>query len=409
MKPDVNPSSLKTLKMKNRREVLELVRRASPISIADISEQTSLSKATVTNILEHYRKMGLVAAEKAGAGEERGKRPQIFTINPDYKYLFCAKVDGYFILATLTDIRGKVFSSHTSYYDKRLELPQMIQSVSDVFRTLIEREGKDAKDCLAIVAGLPGIIDPETGVCFLSPQFLSWGKNINLKKMLADTVPENIPVYIDNWVHYYGRGEATVAPERRFMLISTVVVEGVNGAFMVDGKYHRGPNCLASELGHLIVDTTPEAEVCLCGGKGCFEPAVAPKRMLERIHKRIKAYADSQLYDKFHQTGAVTFVDVCAAANSGDEFARSELSVSARHFGIAIRNIMQTCDPETVVIEGAYATAGGFFLDEVRTAIPRTSLLELDKTVEVRYSTLGEYGAIIGAAQSALDLFFAEA
>lgn len=409
MKPDINPNSLNGLKRNNRREVLDLVRRSSPISIADIAGRTSLSKVTVTKILDHYRRMGLIAVSKAGAGEERGKRPQIFAVNPNYKFLFCVKMDGYSMLATLTDIQGKVFASHTALYDKRIELPQLIRGIADAFHMLVEREGRAVENCLAIVAGLHGVIDPESGVCFLSPQFIGWGKNIPLRDMLAAVLPPGVRIYVDNWGHYYGRGEATLVPPgvRRFMLITTEK-EGVNGAFMEDGKYQRGLNCLASEIGHMIVDTSSAAEICQCGGKGCLEASVSPRRMLDRVHKRLRRHPESPLRDTARREGRFTLKDVGAAADAGDELARSEFAAVARHFAVAIRNIMQTNDPELVVFEGEYVDAGAFFLDEVRAAIPRTSLLELDKTVQVHYSTLGQFGAIIGAAQFALDLFFAE-
>lgn len=385
---DAGTNSLNTLKRKNRREVLELVRFASPISIADIAARTTLSKVTITKILDHYRDMGLVDAAKADAGEERGKRPQIFTVNPSYRYMYCVIIDGYTMLATLADVTGKIFASHTAIYDQRIELAQMIKSVADAFHMLVQREGRKVEQCLALVAGLHGIIDPDSGVCFLSPQFPGWGKDIPLKNMLKDLLPPGIPIHLDNGVHFYGRGEVSIAPASvtRLMSISSEI-EGINGALMVDGKLYRGHNCLAGEIGHMIVDTNPDAEICQCGGKGCFEASVSPRRMAERL-------------------GAKSFDDVLAAAGAGEKDAWAELAGAARHFAVAIRNIMQLCDPEAVIIHGEYAKAGDRFLEEIRTQLGRTSLVNLDKTVELSYSRLGQYGAIIGAANFALDIFF---
>lgn len=402
-------NSLNSLKLKNRRDVLELIRHASPMSIAEIADRTSLSKVTATKILEHYIRSGLVvAAGKAQTGEERGKPPVMYALDPNHKFIYCVKMDGYNILATLTNLRGKVFASHTTLYDQRIELDQLIQSVGDAFAMLVQREGLDAADCLAAVAGLHGILDPESGVCFLSPQFPGWGRDIPMRDLLARHLPD-MPIYVDNWVHYFGRGEASAMaePVGRFFLISSEI-EGINGALMVDGKLYRGHGCLSGEIGHMILDTTPGAEVCQCGGKGCFEAAVSPRRLTARVAKLAAKRPDSALHPA-NRTTPVAFHDIMKAADDGDGLARDEARRIARFFAIAIRNIMQTCDPALVIIQGEYAAAGRFFIDEVRSQVPQTSLVGMRSTLRIEYSKLGQYGSILGAANHAADIFFANA
>ncbi|MCD8349964.1 MAG: ROK family protein, partial [Planctomycetaceae bacterium] len=105
----------------------------------------------------------------------------------------------------------------------------------------------------------------------------------------------------------------------------------------------------------------------------------------------------------------VSFQAIADAADAGDEMAREALRESARFFAIGIRNLMQSFDPELVLIQGEYAVAGRFFLEELRSRIPQTSLLGLGKCPRVEYSKLGPYGAIVGAANYAADIFFENA
>lgn len=398
---------LNSLKLKNRREVLELLRHASPISIADLAAKTALSKVTVTKILDFYRTAGLVVTAGKAASDERGKPANFFALNPDHKFMFCVKIDGYNMLATLTNLGGRIFASHTTLYDQGIELEQLIRCIGEAFDMLVQRERLSPDDCLATVAGLHGVIDPETGVCFLSPQFPRWGQNIPMRDLLAGRLPA-MSIHVDNWVHHYGRGEVTVMekPVDRFLLISSEI-EGINGALMLDGKLYRGHDCLSGEIGHMIVDAAHGAEVCQCGGRGCFEAVVSPRRMLARIRKRLAEYPDSGLLA--NRVAPVAFKDVADAADAGDALAREEMQRSARFFAIGIRNVMQTFDPELVLIQGEYAGAGEYFLDEVRAGVPRTSLLGLKKAPQIEYSRLGQYGAIIGAANYAADIFFANA
>ncbi|MCD8352023.1 MAG: ROK family transcriptional regulator, partial [Planctomycetaceae bacterium] len=272
MRRKASGNSLNSLKLKNRRDVLTVVRRTSPVSIADIAAKTSLSKVTVTKILDHYVREGLVMdVGKASSNDERGKPPTFFALNPKYGFYFVVKIDGYNMLATLTDLHGRIFASHTTLYDQRIDLQALIHCIADAFTMLVDRENLTVDKCLAAIAGLHGIIEPESGVCFLSPQFPQWGHDIPMRTMLERNLP-GVPVLVDNWVHFYGRGEAAamVEPLSRFIVI-TSEIEGLNGALMVDGKLYRGHDSLAGEVGHMIVDSSDAAEVCMCGGKGCFE------------------------------------------------------------------------------------------------------------------------------------------
>lgn len=409
MKKEQNGSALNSLKRKNQREVLALVRHFSPISIAEIAEKTALSKVTITKIMTHYRKTGLViTTSKVTPNEERGKPPNMFALNPDYKFIFSVKIDSYNMLATLTDLRGRIFASHTALYDHGIDLHQLFECIGDAFHMLVQRENRKAADCLAVAAGLHGIIDPDTGVCYMTSQFPHWGNDIPMRDMLGRHLPPGIPIHLDNWTHYFGRGEvaAMAEPVDRFVLL-TSEIEGLNGAVMADGKVFRGHDCLSGEIGHMIVDSGPEAEVCKCGGTGCFEATVSPLRLVARMRAAVSAHPESALYAKEKQGGLI-FRDILHAANAGDAWAREEMRRIARFFAIGVRNIMQIVDPELVIIQGEYAEAGEFFLNELRERIPRVSLPGLNRTVRVEYSRLGQYGAIIGAANYAADVFFAD-
>lgn len=408
MKSDAeSKNSLNTLKRKNQRDVLEVVRRVSPISIADISDKTGLSKVTVTKSLEHYIDEGLIlGVGKGDSTEDGGKRPNLFAFNPDRKLVFCVKMEDFQFLAGLTNLEGEIVASHTAFYDNRTSLEHVLKCIKDAFHLLIKRQKRMVEDCIGAVVGWPGVINPEKGICYTAPHFSSWGQGIPLRDMIEKLLPAGIPVHVDNWVHFHAYGELKSMQRRidRFFVISSEL-EGINGSLMIDGKVYRGHGCLSSEIGHMIVDTRDDAEVCLCGGKGCFEAVVSPQRIVARVKTLLDNAKKSSLHKKEDESG-IDFSDILDAANNDDELAKQVVEECAGRFAVGVNNIMQICDPELIIIQGEYAAAGDFFRERLLEKIETLSLPGLKKTTRIEYSKLGHEGAIIGAGNYVADGFF---
>lgn len=142
----------------------------------------------------------------------------------------------------------------------------------------------------------------------------------------------------------------------------------------------------------MIVDTSERAETCLCGGRGCLEASVSPRRILARV-------ADDG--------GAkVKFSQLLRSANDGDASACGIIEKCAGFFAVGINNIMQICDPELIIVQGEFSAGGDFFKKVLLEKIQGMSLLGMKKTIRIEYSNLGSEGAILGAGLYVADKYF---
>lgn len=401
-----NKNSLNTLMRKNRHDVLQAIRHSEPLSIAEIAQKTSLSKVTVTKSLDFYVKEGVVVSlGKGDSSEDGGKRPNIFTFNPDYRYVFCVKVVDYYLLAALTNIDGDMSASHTVFFDRKTPLDSVLKSIGEAFRLLLKRQKIDVSRCLGVAIGCPGIADVQKGVLHTAPHFSNWGRNIPMADLLQKHLPKGVPVYIDNSTHFHAYGEAKSASTRvdRFFIVSSEM-EGINGGLMVDGQLYRGIGCLSGEVGHMIVDTSENAEVCQCGGKGCLEAVVSPLRMQAKARSLLPECPKSSLHVSENANGPL-FADILEAANRGDPLARRLVDESVRHFAVGLNNVLQICDPGLIVIQGEYARAGEYFRKTLGERIRVASLSDFEKSVQIEYSQFGDEGAIIGAGSHIADMY----
>lgn len=399
MRDAAKTNPLHSFKRFNRHSVLEMIRLSSPVTVADIAGQTGLSKVTVTKSIEHYVREGLVVhAGKDDSAEERGKRPSLYSFNQLHRLAFCVKIDEVHMLAALTDLEGKIVASHSVDYNPSTAISAVLGCIRDAFHMLLDRTGRSTADCIGAVVGCHGVIDPELGICFVSPHFADWGVDIPIRDLVAALLPPDIPVYVNNWIHFHAYGEVKEMPHpvSRFFLIGTEM-EGLAGGLVIDGRMYRGSGSLSGEIAHMIVDTCPGAAVCECGGKGCFEASVSPRRMEQKARQRLGG----------GQSPGPCFADIARAANVGDAFARGLMDEAIAHWAIGITNILQISDPELIIIQGEYAGAGDYFLDGLVEAIQKVSLLNMRKMVEIAYSHIRDEGTIRGAGHFATERYFA--
>ena len=400
-------SSLKSLKHKNRHLVLECIRQSGAVSMADVARKTGLSKMTIHYIVEHLLEAGLVI--QAGKGEstdEGGKKPKLFAFNSSYRFIFSVRIVEQELLAALTNLRGEIIASHTALYGKDTGLDEILRLVREAFNSLVRRRKLTPDECLGAVVGCHGVCDAERGICLLSPHFTSWGVNVPIRDMVERELPDNIPVFIDNWLRYlaYGEMKARTDDVRRFFLMGTEY-DGVAGGLVIDGTIYHGDSGLSGEVGHMVVNPGDEVE-CACGGFGCFEVAVSPKRLEEKAWRMRGKRGDSALF-RAGSRREVTFHNIADAADAGDAFAQSLMDGMAGHFAVAVNNLMHACDPGLFIIHGEYAGAGEFFLRRLREKAGALTLPRMKKNVRIEYSTMDDECSLTGGACFLADNYFA--
>lgn len=396
-------NSLSTLKQKNRHSVLQFLRRRGDATVAEIAAHTGLSIMTVHNILDHLRKNGLVRTPgKGGSTEEGGKKPRLFAFNPDCHYIFSVRIVDRFLSCAITDMNGDLSVSHTAYHGNDTSLDDILGMVRESFYDLAKRRDVAPRDCHAVVVGSHGVIDGERGVCVISPHFESWGMNVPIRDRIQELLPPDIPVHIGNWMHYHTYGElmARGAEHSRLYFIGTEY-NGLAGGLVIDGRLRFG---LAGEIGHMIVERDAPVS-CFCGGVGCFEVATSLRRLEARARGLRDKHSESMLF-RAELGRPVTYHDIFEAANLGDALACTLVDGLVEHFAVAINNIMYSCDPELIIIQGEYAKAGDYFIDRLRRRVNTITFNRMPKRMRIEYSHLDYKCTLSGAAKYIADSYF---
>lgn len=402
-------SANKQIRHGNRRLVLGMLRRVDVADVASLSESSKLSKMTVHKIIDHYRELGLVSV--AGKGESKGdagKKPLLFRLNPEFRYIFSIQIFETSLLSAVTDLAADVKDQIRLPFAKNTHIEEILDMARDSFDTLAARLGIGHDVFAAVALGTDGVTDSTGGVVIIAPHFDSWGSDVPVRDMLQRRFALDIPMYVDSRIRHQAYAEMKIGAAQgvdRFFMIGTES-EGVSAGLVWNGVLARGDHGLAGEIGHMTVDFGDDI-LCRCGGRGCLEPAVSLVRMREKARLAFETHPDSALFSG-RAAEDVMHRDIFSAAEKGDALARGLLDEAAGHFAVAINNVVLTCEPELLVLQGEYAGAGEFFLSRLRERVGAQSLSKMEKRVRIVYSSLGDWQGALGAAHYAADKFFVE-
>jgi glucokinase len=142
---------------------------------------------------------------------------------------------------------------------------------------LVVAEVTDGVRPRSIGVGIPGVVDPATGV-------VRTAVNLDLDALplgaaLADRT--GVPVRVENDVNAGALGAALRFGGTGEALTYLAVGTGVGAATVVRGELLRGAAGWAGELGHLVVD--PGGDTCGCGQRGCLETLVGGAAVARRL------------------------------------------------------------------------------------------------------------------------------
>jgi glucokinase len=246
--------------------------------------------------------------------------------------------------------------------------------------------------------GLPGLIDAD-GV-LRSGANVTW-RDVPFRERLRQVLGR--PVSLDNDCTAGAYGEVRVGAARGSRdVIYVGVGTGIGGGLVLGGRIYRGANGFAGEIGHVIVE--PDGEVCGCGNRGCWE-TVASGSTIERDGRTaVTRHAHSMIAelaggDPSRVDGAM----VTHAAEAGDPTARGILAEVGTRLGQGLAGLINTFDPQAVVVGGGVAEAGDLLLAPARASCVAAVQGEDRPEVPIVPAALGEDSAAVGAALLALD------
>jgi predicted NBD/HSP70 family sugar kinase len=374
------PSLLREL---NDRAALELLLAEGPLTRAQLSERTGVSKVTVSQMLARLEDRGLVmvAGEQAGG---RGPNAALYSVVPSSAYVAGLYVEFDQVSAVIADVTGQRMAD-ISVDPNGTDDP--VGMVRAAMGQACESAGIDFSDLSAVVIGSPGVLDPRTGAPRLAVNLPTWHGGVPdaLRELL------HTPVVIENDVKLAAMAEracGVAAGLDDFAFVWLGV--GLGLAAVINGQVRRGVGGAAGEIGWMPVHGAPLPA-------GNEHPSKAGLQALAGGHAVLALAAEHGL------AGATPADAITAALADLARTPRGEgaafMDEFAHRVSIGVAAICVVLDPGLVVLGGTVGKAGGAELAaRVAAEVPR---LCLARPKVVPTSVPGE-PVLLGAMQAAL-------
>lgn len=300
-----------------------------------------------------------------------------------------------------TNIRAAVATGVTSFVDHvSLRTPAadgpdaVLDAVSDAVWAACPGGTPDG-----VAVGIPGPLDPDTGVVFAAPQLKGW-TDVDAATRLAKLVGCHVVVHNDASLAGYAEWVAGAGKGARHMIFITAST-GIGGGLVVNGELISGRAGTAGEIGHMPLGTDYPA--CAQGHAGCLEgtasgAAIArrAKEAIARGEKTVLAALDLALVDA---------AAVMRAAQAGDSVSCRLWHDAGRALGRAVGGLINLLSPEIVVIGGGLINAGELLFDPLRAGVGEIAFEVPTKQCRIVQAGLGTDAGLVGAVAWAVHSF----
>ena len=226
---------------------------------------------------------------------------------------------------------------------------------------------------------------------------LVWRGTVPIAALFEEAL--GIPVRVTNDANAAAMGEMTYGVARgmkNFIMIT--LGTGVGSGIVVDGKVVYGSDGFAGELGHVIVDRSPQARACGCGRRGCLETYCSATGVARTACEMLAASAEPSLLRAINPESITSF-DVFQAAEAGDDLAIRIFEFTGHMLGAACANFAAFSSPEAFVFFGGLTKAGEYLMAPLRRAYEEEILFVYRGKARLLVSSLnGSEAAVLGAS-----------
>lgn len=341
----------------------EIFAAGGGVSRADVAASTGLTRATVSRLVRELIDLGIVV-EREPADVGSAGRPAT-PLYPASRTMvgIGLEVNADRMSGCAVDLTGKTIDSFAIENDFINSEPhEVLPQVAARAREMLERLAKlGVAEIVGVFFGVPGIVDASTNRVAYAPN-LGW-TDVYPVPYLTEVFGEDVPIRVDNDANLQAlaadAGHDPDLPWSQSFLYLTGDV-GIGGSLMTDGRPDTGPHGRAGEVGHITIE--PDGPLCHCGSSGCLE-----------------RYAGKQAIQAMAGLPATTSsAELVAALQRGDANVLAAVERAGWALGIAIANVVNLLDVDTVVLGTSLAP----LLEALRPAI----VAELDRRIIGRTS-----------------------
>jgi glucokinase-like ROK family protein len=379
-------------------DVVDAVRRRGAHSRQQIVNLTGLSRNVVSHRVGELVAAGLL--DEGGAGESTGGRPpRSLAFPPDAGHILVAYLGATSLNVACVDAGTHVLARRSEETDLTLGPEATMERILALFEVVLA-EAAITTDLWGIGIALPGPVEFSSGRPVSPPIMPGWNQ-FPMRSRLSERF--GVPVWVDNDVNAMALGEHQHGVSQGhddvlFVKIGT----GIGAGIILEGRLYRGAQGSAGDVGHIQVSDDPSIR-CRCGNTGCLEAIVGGAALARDAQRLAEAGRSEWLAERLASEGRISVRDLSDGITHGDHTSIELIQRCGHDVGLMLAAAVNLFNPSLVVVGGGVARAGDHLLASMRQVVYGRSLPLATRALDVRRSSLGEDGGILGLTSMVLD------
>jgi predicted NBD/HSP70 family sugar kinase len=378
------------IRQHNLSLVLNHVHRDGALTRAELTQRLSLSRSTVGALVGDLAQLGLVEEVVPIGGARVGRPSHVVAPSAHGPYAVGVDIDIAHVTVAAVGLGGMIVAREV-IPTREAETPASLVAVlSDAIPRLQASLEQPARMC-GVGISVPGTVDLDTGHVGVAPN-LHW-VDVELGTMLHEALPKDLPIVVGNDADLavlaeHQRGNARDNDDVVFLMGRI----GVGAGIIIGGVPVRGRDGHAGEIGHNVLD--PNGPLCHCGKRGCIETFLGEAALLELAGRPLPR-TDARVTRLFED------------ARAGVPDAVSAIDSAAEPLGRAIANLLNTLNPERVLLGGSLGEVFDLSRAQVEDAVARYTF-SAPSPVSLALPAFGTDSALLGAAEVAFTALLAD-
>jgi len=367
--------------------------RSGPISRAELSRRTHLSKASITSLAAELAARGLVREGSPDRNGTVGRPGTMLTLEGARGCGVGLEINAEYLAVCVVDLCGTVLYDRAQPFDvASLPISDVLDEVAGIMRDTLEQLHSARRHVAQIMVSAPGVIKQPAGTVHLASN-LGW-RDVPLRSQLLQRLDADISLQVENDAKL-----AAVAEYRRYEdsdvrdLVYLSGDIGVGAGIIAAGQLMRGWSGFSGEVGHLRLD--PRNLPCHCGRTGCWEARVGLPAFLEHTGDRLGAQPIDRLLTQIQDR-----------ATRGDQQVLNALDDLATSLAEGLSVVIDMLNPRVVVLGGFFSWFTDFLIPPIAADLTARRL-DPGAGALLAGAQFGMVSSAHGAALTALDSVFA--
>lgn len=384
---------LKGISHKNsiiKRNIIAHMALGGECTLSELTRELHISVPTITKLVQELVDENIVC-DLGKVETPGGRRPNVFGLASSALYFAGVNVGRDNMSYLITDLQNNIIKQQFDNTFELLDRPQCLEKICTNVERFIGTCGIDRGKILGLGVGMTGRVNPDTGRSY---KYFTTSEQ-SLRELLEQRIGIRVLLENDTRARCYAEYTCSKSKDDKNLLYLHLG-RGVAIGIVTDGKLYYGKSGFAGEFGH--IPFFDNEIICSCGKKGCLETEVSGIAIEQKIVRMIEGGVNTILREKYDRHEPIHIDDIIAAARNDDNLSIELIEEAGEKMGKAVAFLINTFNPETVIVGGNLAAAGDYIMLPLKSSTNKYSLNLVFKDTKFRLSKMSENANAWGVA-----------